>query len=172
MASAARFLGALAAVALIEVLLGELLPPRAHVVDLFVLLAAINALRGNSLQGLSGGLVAGFVQDILTASLLGIHAIACLAVGYTVARLSQRVLTSSHAVAGLLIAAGALLHQIVVFGLHAMFDIATFERQATTVLGRVAGTAAAGVVCRWSADRAAAWLLRRRTLRPRRVDWR
>ncbi len=169
MASAGRFAGALAAVALVEVLLGEVLPAAANVVELFVLLVILTSLRGNSLHGLTGGLAAGLVQDTLTASLFGLHSLACCVVGYAVARASQRILTNQRMVAGLLIAVGVVVHQVLVIGLLTVLDIADVDPDVLVVLSRALLTSAAGLAYLWLAGRLREWAVRRRTLAARRV---
>ena len=171
MASAGRFAGALAAVALIEVLLAEALPATADLLDLFVLLVVLNSLKRDSLRGLAGGLAAGLVQDTLSASLYGLNTLACCVVGYGVARLSQRMLTSQQAVAALLVAAGVLVHQVVVFSLLTILDVATIPPGAA-ILVRALVTAVVGLVWRWLIVRARAWWTKRRTLRQERVRYR
>ena len=169
MASASKFAGALAAVALVEVLLGQVLPAAANVVELFVLLVVLISLRGNSLHGLTGGLAAGLVQDALTASLFGLHSLACCVVGYAVARASQRILTNQRIVAGLLIAAGVMVQQVLVIGLLTVLDIADVDPDVLVVLSRAVLTCAAGLAYLWLARRLGRWALRRRTLASRRV---
>ena len=108
---AARFGASLALVSLVELLLAEVLPAAGRTIDLFVLLVILSSLAGNSLQGVIGGLAAGLVQDTLSASPFGLHALACCVVGYGVARLSQRIVTSQRLVASLLVGhiVGAIL---------------------------------------------------------------
>lgn len=169
MASAGKFSGALAAVALVEVLLREMLPAAANVVEPFVLLVVLTSLRGNSLHGLTGGFAAGLVQDTLTASLFGLHSLACCVVGYAVARASQRILTNQRVVAGLLIVAGVVGHQVLVIGLLNVLGIADVDPDVLVVLSRALLTGAAGLAYLWLARRLREWALRRRTLAARRV---
>lgn len=171
MASAGRFAGALAAAALAEVLLAEVLPATAGLVDLFVLLVVLNSLKRNSLHGLAGGFAAGLVQDTLMASLYGLNSLACCVVGYGVARLSQRMLTSQRAVAALLIAVGVLVHQVVVYSLLAILDIGAIQSGAVIPV-RALGTAVVGLVWLWSIKRVRTWWTKRRTLRQERVRYR
>ena len=172
MASAGRFAGALAAVALVEMLLGGLLPEAAEAVDLFVLLVVLNSVRGDSLRGLAGGLAAGVVQDIVTSSVFGLHSVACCVVGYGAARVSQRILTTQRAVTLALIATGVLVHQVIVIGLIGILEIALFDPGAIAVLLRVTLTAAVGLVVLWVTDRMRGWLekrTKRRTLQSGRA---
>ena len=172
MASAARFAGALAAVALVELLLGGFLPAVADFVDLFVLLVVLNSLRGDSFRGLAGGLAAGLVQDMFTSSIYGLHSLACCVVGYGGARVSQRILTSQRVVTLALITTGVLVHQVIVIGLLAMLEIAQFNpgvfavllRALVTTLIGLVGLRVAGLVRGWMEKRT-----KRRTLEPGRA---
>ena len=159
----ARFGAGLAAVSLVEVLLAEVLPAAAETVDLFLLLVVLSSLSGNSLHGVAGGLAAGLVQDTLTATPFGLHALACCVVGYGAARLSQRVMTNQRLVAWLLVAVGTLLHQAIALGLLAVLDVGEFGGGAA-VPARVAATTAAGVPSLWLANRFESWADERRTL--------
>ncbi len=167
MASAARFVGVLAAVAVVELLLGGFLPAAADFVDLFVLLVVLNSLRGNSLRGLAGGLAAGLVQDMFASSTYGLHSLACCVVGYGGGRVSQRVLTSQRVVSALLIAAGVLVHQVIVIGLLAILEIAQFNPGVFAVLLRALVTTAIGLVGLRVAGLVRGWMekrTKRRTL--------
>ncbi len=167
MASASRFVGVLAAVALIEMMLGGFLPEAAETVDLFVLLVVLNSVRGDSLQGLAGGLAAGLAQDLVTSSVFGLYSVACCVVGYGAARAAQRILTSRRAVTLAVLAAGVLVHQLIVIGLLAILEIAQFNPGAGAVLLRAALTTAAGLVVLWVTGRMRGWMerrTRRRTL--------
>lgn len=164
----ARFGAGLAAVSLVEVLLAEVLPAAAETVDLFLLLVVLSSLSGNSLHGVAGGLVAGLVQDTLTATPFGLNGLACCVVGYGAARLSQRVMTSQRVVAWLLVAVGTLVHQAIVLGLLVVLEVAEFEG-GTAVPVRVAATTAVGVPSLWLFNRFGAWADERRTLKEGRT---
>ena len=169
MASASRFAGILAGVGLVEALLGRWSPAAAGFVDLFVLLVVLTALRGDSLRGLAAGLAAGLLQDTLTGSLYGLNSLACCVVGYGMARLSQQILTSHRTVAGLLIAVGVLVHQMIVRGLLVLLEIAEVQPGVAVPIGRAVVTTAVGLACLALAARVRRWWARRRTLRPSRV---
>ncbi|MDE2921978.1 MAG: rod shape-determining protein MreD [Acidobacteriota bacterium] len=164
---AARFAASLTLVALVELLLAEVLPVAGRAVDLFVLLVVLSSLAGNSLQGGAGGLVAGLVQDLLNSSPFGLHGLACCVVGYGVARLSQRVVTSQRLVALLLVAVGTLVHQAIVLGLLAVLEVG--ELSGGAVLLRVVATTAVGAPGLWLFKRARAWVDERRTLKEGRA---
>ena len=172
MASAGRFAGALAAVALVELLLGGFLPAAAETVDLFVLLVVLNSVRGDSLRGLAGGLIAGLVQDVVTSSVFGLHSLACCVLGYGAARVSQRILTVQRAVTLALIATGVLVHQVIVIGLLALLEIAQFSPGPVAVLLRVVATTAVGLVVVWAMGKVRGWMetrTKRRKLQPGRA---
>ncbi len=150
---AARFVGVLAAVALVDMLFGAISSKAAETVDLFVLLVVLNSVPGDSLRGLAGGLAAGLIQDLVTLSVPGLHGVACCVVGYGAARVSQRVLATERLVTLTLIAIGVLVHQAVVIGLFAMLELAQFRPGAGAVLLRVVLTTAVGLVVLWVKDR-------------------
>lgn len=60
-------------------------------VDVFLVLAALFALEGDSLAALVFGLLAGLVQDSLANGPIGLFGFADTAVSYGVARLAQRL---------------------------------------------------------------------------------
>lgn len=165
---AARFAAGLAAVSLVELLLAEVLPAAGDTVDLFVLLVVLNGFSGNSLQGVAGGLAAGLVQDVLSTSPFGLHALACCVVGYGVARLAQRVDTGQRIVASLLVAVGALVQQAIALGLLAMLEIAG-SGGGTAVPLRVAATTVVGLPGVWLANRVQSWSDERRRLKEGRT---
>lgn len=164
---AARFAASLALVSLVELLLAEVLPAAGRTIDLFVLLVVLGSLAGNSLQGGGGGLVAGLVQDTLSTSPFGLHALACCVVGYGVARLSQRVDTGQRTVALLLVAVGTLVHQAIVLGLLRFLEVGEFGGAVVPL--RVAATTAVGLPSLWLFNRAQAWVDERRTLKKGRA---
>lgn len=163
----ARFAASLALVSLVELLLAEVLPAASRTIDLFVLLVVLSSLAGNSLQGVVSGLTAGLVQDTLSASPFGLHALACCVVGYGVARLSQRVDTGQRMVALLLVAVGTLVHQAIVLGLLAVLEVG--ELNGGGVPLRVVATTAVGVPGLWLFNRVQAWVDERRTLKEGRA---
>lgn len=163
----ARFAASLALVSLVELLLAEVLPVAGRTVDLFVLLVVLSSLSGNSLQGVTGGLTAGLVQDTLTTSPFGLHGLACCVVGYGVARLSQRVVTSQRPVALLLVAVGTLVHQAIVLALLTVLEVGELSGGAVPL--RVVATTAVAVPGLWLFNRARAWVDERRTLKEGRA---
>lgn len=86
-----RFFAALVAAVAAHTLGVRLWPDFARSVDLFLVVAVLFARRGDSLAGLLGGLAAGLVHDVLGAGPFALHGFADTAVGYAVARLSQRL---------------------------------------------------------------------------------
>lgn len=86
-----RFAAALVAVVAVHSLGVWLWPEFARSIDLFLVLTVLFARRGDTLAGLLGGLAAGLVHDVLGAGPFALHGFADTAVGYAVARLSQRL---------------------------------------------------------------------------------
>ncbi len=142
------FAAALAGVALVELLLAEILPAVAESLDLFLLLVVLVGLGGNSLRGLGAGIAAGLVQDVLVASPIGLHALACCIVGYAVARLSQRVVTARPGVAVPILAAALVVHRAVVVGLFALLGLPGLGERAGVPL-QIGATVALGVPLLW-----------------------
>src|SRR6185369_5251891 len=69
----------------------RLFPVFPQVVDLFLVVVALNALSGNSLAGLLAGMVVGLLYDSLYSHLYGLYGFADTIVGYGTARLAQRL---------------------------------------------------------------------------------
>ena len=104
---------------------------------------------------------------MFASSTYGLHSLACCVVGYGGARVSQRVLTSQRVVSALLIAAGVLVHQVIVIGLLAILEIAQFNPGVFAVLLRALVTTAIGLVGLRVAGLVRGWMekrTKRRTL--------
>lgn len=86
-----RFLLMLGMVVAVHYVGVEVWPPFAQAIDLFLILTVLNALDGNSLAGMLGGLAAGFVQDALSGGPFGLHGFILTLVGYVTARVAQRL---------------------------------------------------------------------------------
>lgn len=114
---AVRYVAALLVVLLVHSLGVWLVPEFARAIDLFVVLVVLTGLRGDSLAGLIGGLVAGLAQDVLSAGLFGLHGLADTIVGYGAARLSQRLVVERPSGVLLVAAAGSIVQQALLVGL-------------------------------------------------------
>lgn len=92
-------------------------PTFAQAVDLFVTLAVLHALDGDSVAGLLGGLAVGMAHDALSGGLFGLFGIADTIVGYGVARLSQRLVIERAIGVFPVAAVAAVFQQVIVVGL-------------------------------------------------------
>ncbi len=106
------FLTLLTAV-LVHFTASRLLPGFPVAVDVFLVVTILNALSGDSLTGLLGGLICGLLHDALSGEAYGLHGFADTLVGYATARVSQRLAT--RRVGGLLaiLLSAAVLQQTV-----------------------------------------------------------
>ncbi len=117
MSGAVRLILGLAAALLVHLVGSHLFPDFPRVMDVFLVVVALQALSGNSLAGLLVGLAAGLIHDTLTGGLYGLYGFADTIVGYGVARLAQRLViqraTGVFGVVGL----ASVLQQAVLVGL-------------------------------------------------------
>ena len=131
-------------------------------VDLFLVVTVLNAVGGNSLRGLLGGLAAGWLFDALTGGLYGLFGFADSVVGYATARVAQRLETQSSGSLLLMLALATLAQQLVVVLL-----LLTLQPQ-----GELPGIVEAGIrVATTAAVGLLAWYLMKRVT-SRRADHR
>ena len=88
---ALKFFAGLIAAVLLHLALMQLWPDLARVVDVFLVVVVLNGLGGNSMAGLFAGLLVGMVHDTLTNNPFGLFGFADTIVGYSTARLAQRL---------------------------------------------------------------------------------
>ncbi|HXO22926.1 MAG TPA: hypothetical protein VOA87_23665 [Thermoanaerobaculia bacterium] len=116
--SALKFLLGLAAAVLVQFVGVKLFPDFPRVVDVFLVVVALHAFSGNSLTALLAGLLVGLLEDTLTGGgLYGLYGFADTIIGYSVARLAQRlVIQRATGVLGV-ISFASLAQQGIVVGL-------------------------------------------------------
>jgi len=114
---AGRFALALALAVLAHAAGVHLYPAFGRAVDLFLVLAVLHALDGDSRAGLLGGLAAGTAHDALAGGLFGLFGFADTIVGYGVARLSQRLVIERPSGVLPVAAVAAVVQQAVAVGL-------------------------------------------------------
>jgi len=108
------FAGLVAAV-LFHLALMQLWPDLARALDVFLVVAVLNGLGGNSLASLFAGLLVGLAHDSLTNNPFGLFGFADTIVGYSTARLAQRlVIQRPSGVLAVVSFAAALQEAIVV----------------------------------------------------------
>lgn len=112
-----RFAAALVAVVAIHCFGVWLWPEFARSIDLFLVLTVLFARRGDTLAGLLGGLAAGLVHDVLGAGPFALHGFANTAVGYAVARLSQRLMVDRTSGVLLMTLLAAVVQRTILAGL-------------------------------------------------------
>jgi rod shape-determining protein MreD len=114
---AVRLILGLAAALVVHLVGSHLFPDFPRVMDVFLVVVALQALSGNSLAGLLVGLAAGLLHDTLTGGLYGLYGFADTIVGYGVARLAQRlVIQRATGVFGV-VSLASVLQQAVLVGL-------------------------------------------------------
>lgn len=130
-----------------------LLPELPRFLDLFLVVAVLNALGGSSLGGLLGGTAAGLTHDALSGRLFGLHGFADTITGYAVARAAQRLdLVGPGAV--LVTVALATLFEEAVFVLLALLFTDPEPPDPIWVVVQALANAAAGTILYLLAGRA------------------
>lgn len=119
-----RFLSAL--VGLLLAVVGHFVVVRflgsvAPIVDLFLVVVLLLAIRGGQVEGILAGVVAGTVADAITGAPFGLHGFTLTATGYAVGFAADRVAEMTEAAAGILAVVGALLAVFVRVGLLYLF---------------------------------------------------
>jgi rod shape-determining protein MreD len=113
--SGLKLLAGLALAVLVHLGLMQLWPKLALAVDLFLVVIVLYGLGGNSLASLFAGLLVGLVHDVLTNNPFGLFGFAGTIVGYSTARLAQRlVIQRATGVLAVVSFAAALQEAIVV----------------------------------------------------------
>ncbi len=112
-----RFAAGLAAVVLAHLAGVALVPEFPRFVDLFAVLAVGNGLAGGPLAGLVGGALCGFAHDALAGSPYGLHGFADTFIGYSAARLGQRLIIQRPMAVMATVAGATLVQQAILFGL-------------------------------------------------------
>lgn len=111
----------LAAALLVHVIGVWAFPALPRYLDLFLVVAVLNALGGSSAAGLLGGTAAGLVHDTLSGRLYGFHGFADTIVGYAVARAAQRLDIARPGAVLVTVALATLLQQAVLIALAHLF---------------------------------------------------
>jgi rod shape-determining protein MreD len=115
--SALKLLGAVAAAVLLHLLGMHLMPSFIQVVDVFLVVVVLYALEGSSLGALLAGLLVGLLHDTLSSGPYGLFGFADTIVGYTTARLAQRLVIQRSTGVLALVSFAAVAQQTIVAGL-------------------------------------------------------
>jgi rod shape-determining protein MreD len=110
-----KFLAGLIAAVLFHLVVMQLWPDLGRVLDVFLVVVVLHGLEGSSLASLFAGLLVGLVHDTLTNNPFGLFGFADTIVGYSTARLAQRlVIQRATGVLAVVSFAAALQEAIVV----------------------------------------------------------
>ena len=118
--SALRLLAGLAAAALFHLGMMQIWPELARVTDVFLVVVVLYGLGGNSLAALFAGLLVGMVHDTLTNNPFGLFGFAATIVGYSTARLAQRLVIQRATGVLAVVSFAAALQEAIVVGLMVM----------------------------------------------------
>ena len=113
-------------------------------VDVFLVVALFNALGGNLVAGLTGGLAAGWLADAVSGGLYGLHGFADTVVGYGGALAAQRLVIQRPTSVFLLFALGAVVQQLILVGLSQILVPGSVEPQPLWLLVKFASAGALG----------------------------
>ncbi len=112
-----KFAAALLVVTALHLLGVELWSGFSLVFDLFLVLAVLNALDGDTFAGLWGGLAAGLVTDAVTGGLYGMHGLADTILAYGTAYATQRLVVQRPASVLLVFSLAAAVQQLTLVAL-------------------------------------------------------
>jgi rod shape-determining protein MreD len=114
---AAKLLAGLAFAVLLHLVGTRLLPTFPERVDVFLVVVALSALTGSTLQAMLFGLLAGLAQDTLASGPFGLFGFADTAVAYGMARLAQRLVIQRATGVFTVVSFASLLQQVLVAAL-------------------------------------------------------
>jgi len=117
---ALKLFAAIAAAVLVHLGLMQLWPDLARTLDVFLVVVVLYGLGGSSLASLFAGLVVGMVHDTLTNNPFGLFGFADTIVGYSTARLAQRLVIQRATGVLALVSFAAALQEAIVVGLVVM----------------------------------------------------
>jgi rod shape-determining protein MreD len=119
--SGLKLLARLAVAVLVHLGMMQLWPELARAVDLFLVVIVLYGLGGNSsLASLFAGLLVGLVHDALTNNPFGLFGLAGTIVGYSTARLAQRLVIQRATGVLALVGFAAVLQEAIVVALMVM----------------------------------------------------
>ena len=141
--SALKLLAGLAAAVLFHLGLMQLWPELARPLDVFLVVVVLYGLGGNSLASLFAGMVVGLAHDTLTNNPFGLFGFADTIVGYSAARLAQRLVIQRVTGVLAVVSFAAALQEAIVVGLMVML---LPDPQLPTPLGVALKAALCGVL--------------------------
>ncbi|MEA2563674.1 MAG: hypothetical protein QOH06_5178 [Acidobacteriota bacterium] len=140
---ALKLLAGLAAAVLFHLGLMKLWPELARPLDVFLVVVVLYGLGGNSLASLFAGMLVGLVHDTLTNNPFGLFGFADTIVGYSAARLAQRLVIQRVTGVLAVVSFAAALQEAIVVGLMVML---LPDPQLPTPLGVALKAALCGVL--------------------------
>lgn len=140
---ALKLLAGLAAAVLFHLGLMQLWPELAAPLDVFLVMAVLYGLGGSSLASLFVGMLVGLVHDTLTNNPFGVFGFADTIVGYSAARLAQRLVIQRATGVLAVVSFAAALQEAIVVGLMVML---LPDPQLPTPLGVALKAALCGVL--------------------------
>jgi rod shape-determining protein MreD len=143
---ALRVFAGLVAAAILHFVGVELFEAFPRAVDLFLLVAVLEARRGQPAVGMLAGLAAGLLTDGITGGPYGLFGFADTAVAYGVAAAARQLVVQRTTSLAALFAAAAAAQQALVAGLALVFRPGAELAAPEWLLVRVATTAVAGLV--------------------------
>jgi rod shape-determining protein MreD len=114
---ALKLIAALAAAVLVHLLVMHLIPSFGRQVDIFLVIVVLYALESSSLAALFAGLLVGLLHDTLTSGPYGLFGFADTIVGYSTARLAQRLVIQRSTGVLALVSFAAVAQQAIVAAL-------------------------------------------------------
>jgi rod shape-determining protein MreD len=140
---AAKLAAGLAAAVVLQLVGTRLLPSLPQRLDLFLVVVALSALDGQTLQAVVFGLLAGLVQDTLAGGNFGLFGFADTAVAYGMARLAQRLVIQRATGVFAVVSFASLLQQVILAALAFLLLPNPSLPAPLTMLGQAAARAAA-----------------------------
>jgi len=164
-----RFAAALVLATLLHVAGIHLFSFFSSTVDLFLIIIVLNALDGDSLAGMLGGMAAGLVADALSGGLFGLHGLAGTIVGYGTAFAVQRLVIQRAPGVFLLFALAAAAQQVVLMAISLLM-VSRPEAPGIVWPGvKAAATGVLGTLAYLGRERLGRRLERLRSARPTRI---
>ena len=146
MKHALQFAGVLLAAVLLHLIGVRFVAEWPLVLDLMLIVLLFNALDGNTLGGLAGGLVAGWATDAVAGTPFGLFGAVDTIIGYGAAFAVQRIVIQRAAGAALFFAAAALCQQGLLLGLSLLLLAAPETSAYSWLPVKVAATGLLGAM--------------------------
>ena len=153
MKRALQFAGAVIVALVVHLIGARLLPEWSLIFDLMLIVVVFNSLDGHTASGMFGGLVAGWVTDVLTGHAFGFFGLVDTIVGYSAAFAVQRIVIQRPAGAALLFSLASACQQGLVLGLSLLFLSAPEAPAYPWLLAKAAATGLLGAVAFFTRQR-------------------